>query len=156
MTEHHYNPDPHAHPGLHVIAIVEGVKGTLALLAASGLELIGPAPLQRWINALIAHFQLDPEHGAMAWLAHAINPDAVHLAAAVAALYGIVHLVEGWGLWRARAWASWLGCIGSAAYLPLDVYALYHHPGWHTWALLVVNLVIVWVLWRDIRRRRSI
>ncbi|MBP7656057.1 MAG: DUF2127 domain-containing protein, partial [Pseudoxanthomonas sp.] len=39
---------------------------------------------------------------------------------------------------------------------PLDVYALYHHPGWHTWALLVVNLVIVWVLWRDIRRRRSI
>ena len=156
MTEHHYNPDPHAHPGLHVIAIVEGVKGTLALLAASGLELIGPAPLQRWINALIAHFQLDPEHGAMAWLAHAINPDALHLSAAVAALYGIVHVLEGWGLWRARAWASWLGCIGSAAYLPLDVYALYHHPGWHTWALLVVNLVIVWVLWRDIRRRRSI
>ena len=99
MTQQDYNPDPHAHPGLHVIAVVEAVKGSLALLAASGLELLGPAPLQHWVDALIARFQLDPDHGAMAWLAHAINPDAVHLAAAVAALYGIVHLIEGWGLW---------------------------------------------------------
>jgi hypothetical protein len=51
---------------------------------------------------------------------------AVHLAAAVAALYGIVHLVEGWGLWRAKAWASWLGCITAALYLPFDIYALRH------------------------------
>ena len=154
MTEHHYNPDPHAHPGLHVIAIVEGVKGTLALLAASGLELIGPAPLQRWINALIAHFQLDPEHGAMAWLAHAINPDAVHLAAAVAALYGIVHLVEGWGLWRARAWASWLGCLSAAAYLPFDVTAFLHHRHWLEGVAVAINLIVVWVLARDLFKRK--
>ncbi len=67
-----------------------------------------------------------------------------------------MRLLEAWGLWRARAWASWLGCIGSAAYLPLEVDALYRHPGWPTAALLVVNLVIVWVLWRDIRRRKTI
>ena len=42
MTQQDYNPDPHAHPGLHVIAVVEAVKGSLALLAASGLELLGP------------------------------------------------------------------------------------------------------------------
>ena len=30
----HYDPDPHAHPGLHVIAVVEAIKGSLALLAA--------------------------------------------------------------------------------------------------------------------------
>ena len=33
----HYNPDPHAHPGLHIIALIEAVKGVLAVLAASGL-----------------------------------------------------------------------------------------------------------------------
>ena len=66
MIEQDYNPDPHAHPGLHVIAVVEAVKGSLALLAASGLELLGPAPLQRWLADLIAHFQLDPDTGAMA------------------------------------------------------------------------------------------
>ena len=50
-----------------------------------------------------------------------------------------MRLLEAWGLWRARAWASWLGCIGSAAYLPLEVDALYRHPGWPTAALLVVQ-----------------
>ena len=151
-----YDPAPTAHRGLHAIAALEAAKGVLALSAASGLELLGPAPLQRWIEELIARFHLDPAHGAVAWLARGIDPDSVHLAAAIALAYGLLRLLEAWGLWKARAWASWLGCIGSAAYLPLDIYALYHHPGWHTWTLLIVNLVIVWVLWRDIRRRKRI
>ncbi|MBN8262524.1 MAG: DUF2127 domain-containing protein [Xanthomonadales bacterium] len=154
MNQGHYNPDPHAHPGLHAIAIIEAVKGGLALLAASGLELLGPAPLQRATHALIAKFQLDPDHGAMAWLAQAINPGSVHLAALVAALYGLLHLVEGWGLWRAKAWASWLGCLTAAAYLPFDLYAFATHRHWLEGLVVVVNLIVVWVLARDLRVRR--
>ena len=150
----HYNPDPHAHPGLHAIALVEGIKGLLAVLAASGLELLGPAPLQRWVHALIARFQLDPQHGALALFARQISPDAVHVAAAVVMAYGFLHLIEAGGLWRAMAWASWLGCVAASLYLPLDLYALWRHPGWPALAVLVVNLVVVWVLARDILRRR--
>ena len=150
----HYNPDPHAHPGLHIIAMVEGVKGVLALLAASGLELIGPAPLQRWVHALIARFQLDPDHGAMAWLAQAINPGAVHLAALVALMYGIVHIIEGWGLWRAKAWASWLGCLTAALYLPFDLYAFATHRHWLEAVVVLINLIVVWVLAHDLLVRR--
>lgn len=151
---HHYNPDPHAHPGLHLIAVVEAVKGALALLAASGLELLGPAPLQRWIHELIVRFQLDPNHGAIAWLVGAINPGGVHLAALVAALYGAMHLLEGWGLWRAKAWASWLGCITVALYLPFDIYALARHPGWLSLLVVAINLAVLWVLARDLMIRR--
>lgn len=155
MTQQgHYDPDPHAHPGLHVIAVVEAVKGGLALLAASGLELLGPAPLQRWVHALIARFQLDPDHGAMAWLANAINPGAVHLAATVALAYGVLHLVEGWGLWRAKAWASWLGCIAAAAYLPFDIYAFASHRHWLEAMVVAINLIVVWVLGRDLVKRK--
>lgn len=154
MTQHPYNPDPHAHPGLHVIAIIEAAKGLLALLAASGLELLGPAPLQRWVHALIARFQLDPDHGAMAWLGRAINPDSVHIAAAVALVYCVLHVAEGWGLWRAKAWASWLGCIAAALYLPFDIYALIRHPGWLSAAVVGINLLVVWVLGRDLFVRR--
>jgi len=68
--------------------------------------------------------------------------------------YGVLHLVEAWGLWRARAWASWLGCISASLYLPFDGYAIVHHPGWAAWAVLVVNLVVVFVLARDLFRRR--
>lgn len=155
-NEHPYNPDPHAHPGLHIIALVEGIKGVLALLAASGLEIIGPAPLQRWVHALIARFQLDPDHGAMAWLAQAINPGVVHFAAIAVLLYGILHIVEGWGLWRAKAWASWLGCIAAAFYLPFDIYALVTHRHWLEAVVVLINVIVVWVLAHDllVRHRR--
>lgn len=154
VSKQHYNPDPHSHPGLHLIALVEAIKGALALLAASGLELIGPTPLQRWVHELIARFQLDPNHGAIAWLAGEISPSGVHLAALVAALYGIMHLLEGWGLWRAKAWASWLGCITVSLYLPFDVYALVRHPGWLSAVVVAINVVVLWVLARDLAVRR--
>ena len=150
----HYNPDPHAHPGLHIIALVEGIKGALAIIAASGLAILGPAPLQRWVHILIARFQLDPDHGVLALFAEKISRGAVHLAAAVVMAYGILHVFEAWGLWRAKVWASWLGCLAAALYLPLDLFALWRHPGWPTTAVLLINVVVVWVLARDILRRR--
>ena len=154
MTEAHYNPAPQAHPGLHVLALFEGLKGFLALIAAASLEMLGPQPLRNLIASLIARFNLDPDQGTLPSLLNSINPGAVHLAVAVVTLYAIWRLVEAWGLWRAKAWASWLGCVGTAAYLPLDLYALYHHPGWHTWAVLAINLAVVAILARDLLKRR--
>ena len=154
MTEAHYNPAPQAHPGLHVLALFEGLKGLLALIAAASLEVLGPQPLRNLIASLIARFNLDPDHGTLPSLLNAISPGAVHLAVAVVTLYALWRLVEAWGLWRARAWASWLGCVGTAAYLPLDLYALYHHPGWHTWSVLAINLAVVAILTRDLFKRR--
>jgi uncharacterized membrane protein (DUF2068 family) len=154
-THPHYNPDPHAHPGLHVIAVVEAVKGALAILAATGLELVGPASLRQWLQTLIERFQLDPGHGAFAWLLHRINPDSLHLAAAAVFAYGLLHLVEARGLWRARAWASWLGCIAAGVYLPFEFHALTTHPGWLSLTVLSINLIVVWVLARDLLKRRE-
>ena len=152
--DHNYNPDPPAQPGLHAIAIVEASQGLLALLAASGLEILGPVPLQRWLHELINRFQLDPHHGVLDWLSRMINPDSVHLAAAIGLGYAVLRFVEAWGLWRVRTWASWLGCIGAAVYLPFDVYALFNHLGWLSVTVLVVNLIVVWVLARDLFKRR--
>jgi uncharacterized membrane protein (DUF2068 family) len=150
----HYNPDPHAHPGLHVIALIEAIKGLLAVIAASGLAILGPAPLQRWVHLLIARFQLDPEHGALALFASRISPVAVHWAAFAVVAYGVLHIVEAWGLWRAKVWASWLGCLAAALYLPLDLFAMWKHPGIAAVIVLSINVIVVWVLARDIARRR--
>ncbi|WP_334180399.1 DUF2127 domain-containing protein [Pseudoxanthomonas sp.] len=151
-----YNPDPRAHPGLHAIALFEGAKGVLALAFAGGLLALGPDRLRESVQAIVARFIPDAGPGVMGQWLDKINPESVHIAVVIIAVYAGMRLLEAWGLWRARAWASWLGCIGSAAYLPLEIDALYRHPGWPTAALLVVNLVIVWVLWRDIRRRKKI
>ncbi|MBP3984763.1 DUF2127 domain-containing protein [Pseudoxanthomonas helianthi] len=150
-----YNPDPHAHPGLHVLAVFELLKGLLAVVAAASLEVFGPDSIRRVIHQLIARFNLDPNHGALPTLLHAVNPGAVHLAVVVVMLYAALRIAEAWGLWRAKAWASWLGCIGTAAYLPLDGFALYHHRGWHTWAVVIVNVLVVAILARDLFRRRN-
>lgn len=149
-----YNPDPHAHPGLHLIALLEAGKGLLAVLAATGLELMGPAPLRAGVDKLIVRFSLDPDHGALPSLLTMINPGAVHLAAAGMLAYGVLHLIEAWGLWRAKAWASLLGCVSAAIYLPFDVYAIVRHPGWASWAVLAINLAVVGILARDLVRRR--
>lgn len=154
MTAADYNPNPRAHPGLRAIAFVELIKGLLALLAASGLGLLGPVPLQRWVDELIHRFQLDPQHGAMALLAQGINPDSVHLAAVAVLAYGVIHIVEAWGLWRDKAWASWLGCLTAALYLPFDGYALFQHRGPLSLIVFAINLLVVWVLARDLARRR--
>lgn len=155
MSDAPYDPRPQAHPGLHVIALVEAGKGMFALLAASGLELLGPKPLQHALETLAARFQLNPDHGALAWLAHAISPQSMHVVALLAAAYGLLHLVEGWGLWRAKAWASWLGCISAAMYLPFDIYAFATHRHWLEAVIVAINLLVVWVLARDLRKRRG-
>nr|KAJ9610887.1 hypothetical protein H2204_015378 [Knufia peltigerae] len=126
----------------------------LALLAATGLEILGPQPLRDGVNALIRRFSLDPDHGTLPSLLNAINPDAVHLAAAAMIGYGLLHLVEAWGLWKAKAWASWLGCLTASIYLPFDIYAIVRHPGWASWTVLAINLIVVYVLARDLRKRR--
>lgn len=153
MNQSGYNPDPHRHPGLHVIALLEASKALLALLAATGLEVLGPQPLRHGIMVLIRRLSLDPDHGTLPSLLHMISPDAVHLAAAGMIGYGLLHLVEAWGLWRAKAWASWLGCLTASLYLPFDIFAIIRHPGWPSWTILAINLIVVYVLARDLRKR---
>jgi uncharacterized membrane protein (DUF2068 family) len=140
--------------GVRAVALFELAKGLLALLAAGGLELIGPLVLRGWLHAGGAALGLDARHEAIVSLSRALNPDSIHVAAGIAGVYAAMRLVEAWGLWRARAWASWLGCIGAAVYLPLDLYALARHPGVLAVAVLAINLWIVRVLARDLARRR--
>jgi uncharacterized membrane protein (DUF2068 family) len=143
-----------SHRGLHAVALFECSKGLAALLGAGGLELLGPQVLRGWLHGAVAALGLDAKHDALVTLSKALNPDSIHLAAGIAAIYGAMRLVEAWGLWRARAWASWLGCIGAAVYLPLELDALLAHPGWLSGAVLAINLWIVWVLARDLAARR--
>ena len=155
MTDKPYNPDAHAHPGLHVLALFEAMKGLLALSAAISLELIGPQLLRDFIDRLITRFNLNPDSGPLPMLVHAINPAAVHLVAIVLLVYAGWRLLEAWGLWRAKAWASWLGFVGTLAYLPLDLLGLYYHHGWQAWAVLALNLLVAAVLARDLIKRRN-
>jgi len=140
------------HKGLRAIALFEAAKGVVALLVAGALAAIGPDALQHELERVLARFGVDAERAGTAML-DAITPQTLDIA--IALVYAGMRLLEAWGLWRHRAWASWLGVIGAAAYLPFEIYALWQHPDWLTWGVFLLNLMIVLVLARDLHRRRS-
>ncbi len=144
-----------AHAGLHAVALIELAKGVVSASAAVTLALAGPAPIRASIAAIGERLHFDTRHSALARLIEGITPDTVHLAAAAIGMYAFVRFLLFWGLWRARAWASWLGASAAVLYVPFCLYALWRYPGWPTAAVLTLNLVIVWVLVRDLLRRRA-
>ena len=149
------DPGRRAHPGLHAIALVEMGKGVLALLAAGAVATLGAARIDDAIDRLAALSHFDAIHRVLSAVARDIDPASVHLVVAAAVAYGALRLVEGWGLWRARAWASWLGAVSVAIYLPFDLYASVRHPGWIAFVVLAVNLAVLWILARDLLGRRD-
>ncbi len=148
------SPGHDGHRGLRAIAALEAAKSLFALLAASGLELLGPAPIRRFLAWLIEVFRFDAHHSAVASVMRHVDPASVHAVALGAAAYGALHLLEAWGLWRERLWASWLGCVSAAVYLPFEFWALLREPGWVELAVVAINLAIVAVLARDVWRRQ--
>lgn len=139
---------------LRAIALFEAAKGALALVAAAALTAVGPDALKHALTGAMSALHLLDADGGRPSLLDRITVETVDIATAIIVVYGIMRLIEGWGLWRHRIWASWLGCIGAALYLPFEVYALWRQPDWLTWGVFLVNLVIVVVLARDIARRR--
>ncbi|GAA4792927.1 DUF2127 domain-containing protein [Lysobacter hankyongensis] len=149
-----YDPSPRAHPGLHVIALIELGKGMLASASAIALAAVGPAPIRAVIASVGERLHFDPHHSALGRLLVHITPDTVLLAATAIGVYAALRFVLFYGLWRVRAWASWLGAFAAALYVPFCVYALWRYPGWPTLAVLMLNLAIVGVLVRDLMKRR--
>ncbi len=150
-----YNPNPNAHRDVRIIALFELAKGGVSGSVATALLFFGPQRVHDAI-AYIGHWlHFDPQQSAMARLLAAITPDTVHLAAMAIGVYAALRFILFWGLWHVRAWASWFGAIAATLYLPFCSYAILRYPGWPTFAVLSLNIVIVWVLVRDVRKRHA-
>ena len=145
-----------AHASLRAIALVEVGKGVLALLTASSIATFGAARIDKAIDRLASLSHFDTIQRTLSAIASDIKPASVQLVTAMIAAYGALRLAEGWGLWRARAWASWLGAVSVALYLPFDLYASVRHPGWIAFVALAINLAILWILTRDLFDRRRV
>lgn len=83
-------------------------------------------------------------------LQHALNvghTTLVLLAAAVLA-YGLLELVEGYGLWIMKRWGEYVSVVGTAIFLPLEIYELSEKVSALKIATFLVNLgAVVWLIW---------
>ncbi len=153
--------------GLRMVAVLEALKGALALVAAYiVISMIHrDVDFESAAENILFFLHLNPGHRlSQAFLnaADKMSDVNVMLIAGLAGAYALLRFLEGYGLWKQRAWAEWLAIISGCIYIPFEVYKVVRHPNEFHWALLGINIVVVlyiaWVRWDEItaaRRQRS-
>ena len=145
-----------------MVAILEGTKGVLVLLAAFGFAeiLLRHVDLEDAARNLLYFLHIDPDrrisHALMHLAGRMMDADLITVLA-IACVYSILRFIESYGLWRQRVWAEWLAIVSGAVYLPFELYNLIRRPTVAHWVILLVNigvvLYIAWVRWDEVKLR---
>jgi uncharacterized membrane protein (DUF2068 family) len=131
---------PEKYP-LRAIALVEFGKGIIALLAGAGVAFHHTTA--RWIRVLAAHLYLNPQSDHPNSIIQAITARAgphLPLIATLTLLYAALRFAEAVGLWYDKAWASWIGFIGAALYIPPAVFAMIQRPSMMAGCFIVLAM----------------
>lgn len=142
--------------GLRLIAAFEALKAMAVIAAGFGLLTLLHRDLQTMAETWIAHFHLNPASRyprIFLSLAARIGDTQLWLLAAGAAAYASVRLAEAYGLWRDRAWASWLGALSGAIYVPIELFELVERITALRMITFAINVAIVAYLVLRLRRR---
>jgi len=68
--------------------------------------------------------------------------------------YASLRFVEAYGLWQDRTWAYWFGVLGYGIFIPIELYYLLANPfDWFNFVILVLNVLIVIVVYRNMKRK---
>jgi uncharacterized membrane protein (DUF2068 family) len=73
----------------------------------------------------------------------------------IALVYAVVLAVEGIGVFYGKHWAEWLMVIGTASLIPLELYHCIHKPSIIKFTIIIVNVFIVWYLWKTLQQNRK-
>ncbi len=160
-------PAKHAHShkgGLRTVAVFEALKGLLALVSAYFLIVLIRRDVDFGDAAQHVLFSLhiSPSHHWTQEFLRAANKMSdinVMMVAALAVTYATLRFVEGYGLWKQRAWAEWLAIVSGCIYIPFEVYKVVRRPNELHLAILGINILVVlyigWVRWEEIKVARE-
>lgn len=148
----------HAGRTVRLIALFEGFKGAIVLLAGSGVLALLHRDVHALAATLVAHAHLNPaSHYPRIFIDAASRLDDRHLLqlAAGAAAYAALRLTEAWGLYRERAWAEALAAVSGALYLPFELQEVLATRAPLALALFLLNGAVVAVMVALLLRRRK-
>jgi uncharacterized membrane protein (DUF2068 family) len=144
---------------MRAIAVFEGAKGAIVLLAGLGALAFLHRDLQAAADQFVRHMHLNPasRYPRIFLDAAANTSDSGILAlAAGAAAYSAVRFIEAYGLWCARPWAELFAAASGAIYMPFEVYSWLHRHHWHAALAFALNLIIVIFMIYALMRRRKL
>lgn len=142
---HDHKPRSHRQ-GLRAVAVLEMAKGLGAVLFGVWLLSFRQKDIGDLMANLLDRLHVDPAHEfavKLVSLADKITPEKVLVAALLAFAYAIIRVIEGYGLWHARAWAEWFALVSGAAYLPWELWGFLRRPNWFHATLIVINVIVV-------------
>jgi uncharacterized membrane protein (DUF2068 family) len=142
-----------ANKGLRVIAFFEALKGSFAVVLATGALLLPQHDLQLFVLQLVEALRLDPAaHYTSRFIEEAslVTPEKLVWVAAGAYAYSLFRFGEAYGLWRSRPWAEWLAVVSGAIYIPFEIYSLLRRPSVAKLAVFVINLLVVLYVARNL------
>ena len=140
------------------IALIETIKGAIVVLAGFGALRLLHHDVRQVAVSLVTRLHLDPngrEAGLFIEVADHLTSARLWALAGLAVAYAVLRFIEGYGLWRGRRWASWLGVVGGGIDVPVEVYELVRHPSAEKIVVLVFNLAVVAYLVAQLPRRSS-
>lgn len=132
--------------GLRLIAVLEAVKGAVAVVLAFALYTLAGHHLNPFIQWIVQLFHLDDSahapHLVVEMLTH---PERFRLEiwTMLAAGYATLRFTEAYGLWLARRWGEWIALVSAALYIPFEVYAIAFGATALKFSLLVLNIAFV-------------
>jgi uncharacterized membrane protein (DUF2068 family) len=134
---------------LHVVALFEGTKGLLVLLAGFGLLSFIHRDVHEAAIRLVEHFHLNPaSHYPRIFLdlTENINDTRLWGMALAAGAYFVVRMIEAVGLWLRKTWAEWFAVLTGGMYIPIEIFEVIRSVTWPRVTVLVVNLGVVFYL----------
>jgi uncharacterized membrane protein (DUF2068 family) len=145
---------------IRAIAILEGAKGVVVLLAGFGLLSLVHRDVEHVANEVVRHMHLNPARHYPQIFLHAaahVTDRGLWWLSAGALAYCIVRFVEAYGLWRQRAWAEVFAAASGAIYMPFEIARLVRGEKLIPAIAFGLNVAIVafmlYVLW--LRRRAA-
>jgi uncharacterized membrane protein (DUF2068 family) len=156
----------HTHrAGLRTVALVEALKGALALVGAYVfIRMIRhDVDFGEAAEHILFFFHINPTRHLSHQFLDAVDKlssTSIGMIGGIAIAYAALRFLEGYGLWRQRVWAEWLAIGSGCLYIPVEVWKLIRRPNELHWIVLAINILVVlyiaWVRLDEIKAGRGV
>ncbi|WP_394179933.1 DUF2127 domain-containing protein [Marinomonas posidonica] len=143
--------------GLHALALMEGIKGVIALTLVLLVYFLSGQDLHAIALERMRALAISEQSHYAQWLlmlADKVSQGRFPMFTSLALLYASLRFVMAYGLWFHLRWTEWFAFLSGCLYIPVELYAIYQDVAkLSNWMILLFNLIVVsylfWVLQRD-------
>ncbi len=146
---------------LKLIILYKTVMGTSELILSVVLSRLLDEDLGVLIRGMAGILRLDTDTYFISYLiehATSLGNGAVIISLIVLVTFGVLNLIESYGLHNRMRWAEWLTVIGTGALIPYEAYEIIKSFSFVKVFVLIINSLIVYYLakHKELFKRREV